>query len=202
MFFLTTCLRGTGQKNGRQSALCSKACFYISDENKLLFKYDENGMYVGNIAKQLNALIDSSAMKKIKVKTIFDWLVNENLLERFVTERGKEYKKVTEKGRSIGLYEEGKVSANGLSYTLIICDKNAQQYIVNHSNIIAECEVPQEPPEFQGKPWTAEQDQKLITMFQDGLIAAEIAKELKRTTSAIKERIVKLGLADDKYDIV
>lgn len=178
-----------------------KPCFSISNEKLLQFEYDESGVYVGNIARKLNALIDLSVMQKIKVRAIFDWLVDNKLLYVSVSVYGKEQKRTTDEGKQIGLSEELKISENGGTYIRIICNKKAQQYIVEHSNIIAESDKKSEKLEYQGKPWEPEQDKQLVTMFKDGLVVAEIAKELKRTSGAIRARLVKLGLINNRSDI-
>lgn len=187
------------QKKMRNS---DKPCFSISNEKLLQFEYDENGMYVGDIARKLNSLVDLSLMQKLKVKSIFDWLIKEKLIYLYVPENGKEYRKITEDGKAIGLIEELKVGANGGAYTNIICSVKAQQYIVELSNSIAKNDIKLARSEFHGKPWTPEQDKLLVTMFNDGFIVAEIANELKRTPGAIRARLVKLGLVNYGDNII
>lgn len=49
-----------------------------------------------------------------------------------------------------------------------------------------------------GKPWTSEDDGNLIEMYEDGISITEIAAHYKRTRGAIRSRLVKLGIEEDK----
>jgi len=201
-------LSAPAQKKKKRNA--DKARFCLSEEQLQQFEYKENGMYVGEIARELNSLIDLNEMQRIKVKSIFEWLVYEKLLCTYVTENGKEYKSVTDEGKLMGLSEEMRFGASGVKYTVINCDKKAQQYIVEHSNIIAESDVDSEVKnnvpsaglEFQGKVWEPEQDKQLIDLYNDGLVADEIAKELKRTPVAIRARLVRLGIIKNRNELI
>lgn len=52
-----------------------------------------------------------------------------------------------------------------------------------------------------GKPWTSEDDGNLIEMYEDGVSITKIAAHYKRTRGAIRSRLVKLGLEEDKDHI-
>jgi hypothetical protein len=47
-------------------------------------------------------------------------------------------------------------------------------------------------PHLAGPAWTAEDDRKLLSMFQMGMGKPSIARKLKRTVAAIKSRRAKL----------
>ena len=44
-----------------------------------------------------------------------------------------------------------------------------------------------------GKPWTEEEDQRLVAGFDAGMPVAALARTHERTTGAINSRLVKLG---------
>jgi hypothetical protein len=48
-------------------------------------------------------------------------------------------------------------------------------------------------PENAGKPWTEEEDNQLINNYDTGKSFKEISEKHKRTESAIKSRLLKLG---------
>ena len=52
-----------------------------------------------------------------------------------------------------------------------------------------------------GKPWSSKDDENLIEMYENGASITEIAAHYKRTKGAIRSRLVKLGLEEDKYHI-
>ncbi len=48
-------------------------------------------------------------------------------------------------------------------------------------------------PENAGKPWNAEDDNKLTRMFEQGRSSREICNEFRRTEGSIAARLVRLG---------
>lgn len=51
-------------------------------------------------------------------------------------------------------------------------------------------------PENNGKPWTKEDEEHLISLYQNGLTKKEIAKEFGRTVGGISARMARLGLEE------
>ena len=49
-------------------------------------------------------------------------------------------------------------------------------------------------PANAGKPWSAEEDAKLITCFESGMSTKELCSEFKRTPGSITSRLARLGL--------
>ena len=52
-------------------------------------------------------------------------------------------------------------------------------------------------PANAGKPWTAEEDAKLIDVFKAGVSKKELCTKLERTSGSISSRLRKLGLTTD-----
>ena len=71
---------------------------------------------------------------------------------------------------------------------------------MEHANAIGEMSYKKR--KIKAPPWDAEQDAKLKELFCDGLVVAEIAKELSRTPASTRSRMVALGLISDRHDIV
>ena len=62
---------------------------------------------------------------------------------------------------------------------------------------------PKKPqPENAGKPWSQEEDNALREEYQQGLKTSEIAKIHNRSRGAITSRLVRIGEANNPYDIV
>ena len=57
-------------------------------------------------------------------------------------------------------------------------------------------------PENAGKPWLPEDDTKLLKLYKAGISVKEIAKRYKRTKGAIRARLVRLGIAEHRSDIL
>lgn len=51
-----------------------------------------------------------------------------------------------------------------------------------------------------GAPWTVEEDEKMVKLFNDGVPIKDIAKEHERTEGAIESRLVKMGLLKNRYE--
>lgn len=179
-----------------------KEPFFVGADQAAKFQYDEGGLALGDIVKRLNELIDLDVMQRVRSGYISDWLASENLVTVTVAENAQAYKRVTEEGKAFGLKEEFRFGSNGMKYTIIVLDINAQKRIVEQINAIAEKYAPKGGLEFQGKAWAPEHDKTLVALFKDGLVAEEIAKELKRTTSAVRARLVKLGLINNRFDLI
>ncbi|MCD8040530.1 MAG: hypothetical protein LUF82_03335 [Clostridia bacterium] len=177
-----------------------KKPFCIGDGDMGKYTYSDNLCTVGDIANQLNSFIDLNIMQRIKVKTIYDWLVSKEYLYN-VDGSEKVYRRSAEKGRAAGFTDSQRVSAKGLSYTVILCNKNAQKIIVENANLIAQSDSAQNG-EHSGTAWTEEQDKNLTDMFNNGLTSAAMAKETGRTPTAVKARLVRLGLIKNRSDII
>jgi hypothetical protein len=50
-----------------------------------------------------------------------------------------------------------------------------------------------EPPANAGKPWQAQEDEKLAAAFDGGTELKQLASELGRTAFAVETRLIKLG---------
>lgn len=57
-------------------------------------------------------------------------------------------------------------------------------------------------PENAGKPWTADDDQKLCQMFDNGCPAKEMRAMFKRTQGAISSRLVRLGKIQNRDELL
>ncbi len=57
-------------------------------------------------------------------------------------------------------------------------------------------------PENARKPWLSEDDAKLLKLYKTGVSVTEIAKQYKRTKGAIRARLVRLGMAEHRTDIL
>lgn len=52
-----------------------------------------------------------------------------------------------------------------------------------------------------GKPWTEEEEERLVKEFWSGSTANEMAKLHNRSKGAVASRLVRLGLVSDKYAV-
>lgn len=52
-------------------------------------------------------------------------------------------------------------------------------------------------PENAGKPWTKDEETRLVELYNSGLSKKEISDKLGRTTGSISSRLDRLGLGND-----
>ena len=53
-----------------------------------------------------------------------------------------------------------------------------------------------------GKPWLPEDDAELLKLYKAGTSVTEIAKQYKRTKGAIRARLVRLGIAENRSEVL
>lgn len=180
-----------------------KSPFHIEDNKLLTFYYKSQGMYVGDIVNKLNALIDTDNMKKISYKQITDWLIDQKYLYVSTMENGKNSKRPTQMGVNLGIREELRHSNKG-DYYVLIYNMNAQKLIVSNCNSLNdvhnESQNNLDEQSLRGQRWTLEQDEILSTMFKEGILVADMASKLQRTTGAIRARLARLGLIADRNE--
>lgn len=77
---------------------------------------------------------------------------------------------------------------------MVVYNSQAQHFIVDNLDALLATENAQ--TEMQGSPWTKEHDDCLIGLYKKSVPMSEIAITLKRSTSAIRGRLKKLGFID------
>ena len=131
------------------------------------------------------------------------------LLCETVSQSGSKRKIPTDDGKMLGMREAVFHDAVRGDVKYVTYNKNAQQFIFDNLEAITEvCKmeseqkalVKQQQIENKGKPWSQEDDDSLSRMYQSGSSLKDIAAYFKRTRSAIKARLVKLGLLEDFDD--
>lgn len=93
--------------------------------------------------KAMYEMTEEGDIKPVSPKAIQGWLLLGGYIEEAHDEEiNKDYKKVTEKGLSIGLSNEKVINGfQGRSYVSLIYDKNAQQFVIDNMEKIINGEV-------------------------------------------------------------
>lgn len=168
-----------------------KAAFCLSAEKRGDFEFSAAAIPVSEIAKRINALIDSESMSTLSYNAIRDWLISLGMLEEVQDSNGKSVKHPTAQGRSMGILLEERMGSGG-TYFVVIYTLDAQRFIID--NLDAIIEFANVGKENQGLPWTPEHDQRLKDMFSQNIPINDIAASLKRNSSSIRARLKKLGM--------
>lgn len=104
--------------------------------------------------------------------------------------RRKAREKANENWRETGISVEERTSSNG-PYQVVVYNNAAQHFIIDNLDAILTAENMQ--TQMQGAPWTKEHDDCLIDLYKKSVPVSEIAITLKRSASAVRGRLKKLG---------
>ena len=159
----------------------------------------ETPLSLNEFVKILNNLKEDN-MKKLKYRTVINFLINEKLLETYINSKGVERKRPTELGLSVGIFTEERNGSNG-TYTVILYNQEAQKFLIDSMEVIltGQEEIASET-ELQGSTWTPAQEECMVDLFQKNVSISEIAVTLKRTPEGIRARLKKLGLIEHRND--
>lgn len=110
----------------------SKLPFFLSEEDLKKIECSDTPIAISAFVRNINSLIDDSAMKKLSYRAVQSWLNQEGYLE----EAGGRYQNTrlcpTELGRQVGITVELRVSANGNSYYVVYYNAQAQALIIEN----------------------------------------------------------------------
>lgn len=194
-FFVSDVLRRVLENGGTEPVKAKKkppkVPLDIPFEARARFAYSDSPISASEIAKRVNDLIGDERMEKLTYANIVTWLTEIGMMEWVVSPDGKRAKLPTKTGRENGILVEDREGGNG-PYQAVVYNRAAQQFIVD--NLDAILAVENSLAELQGTPWTKEQDERLIELYNQSVPTPEIAVALKRKTSAIYSRLKKLGL--------
>ena len=188
--------------------------FLLSDEARAKFEISDIPVSVSDIAEQLNALSVDDTLR-LPVTAVTGWLTEQGFLEVVVKQDGKNTKRPTEAGRSIGIATEDRTGMYGV-YTVVLYTADAQRFILDNLDAIIAYRVSEKTrkstkreeqkaarreekhsndlAEFYNRPWTPEHDGRLTELFYLNKSVPELAHELRRTEEGVRIRLSTLGL--------
>ena len=179
-----------------------KVQFYLNKEDVENFKYEEY-YHISEMKDELNRICTVENVKKVTTTEIWNYLVDEGLTSE--EEINMTIVKIpTEKGKSLGVCAEERVSQNGFRYTVLSYPKSIQKLIVEYfigskeadnninngkSELLVKAKMSN-----SGSAWNDKEDEELIKEYKLGKKITEIAKEHGRSSGAIIARLKKHDL--------
>lgn len=144
-FFYVSDVLGKVLKNGGISSAPTRRRelppFCISQEALQAFEYSDEPLLVTHIANRVNALVDTSSMKKLSGSSILKWLDRIGMVEVVLTETGRKSRRPTSQGNAIGITVQMRDGYNG-PYLAVTYSRQAQQFIIdNMEAIVAQTEM-------------------------------------------------------------
>lgn len=135
LFYVSTLLGQLAEQGGlpQKKAKTVKAPFSVDPKACKNFRFSETPISISEITKRINELICPEEMEKVTYKQLLSWLIRSGFL-RLISVNGKMTRTPTSAGTALGILEEARQSRRG-PYTLLVYNKNAQQFILDHLDI-------------------------------------------------------------------
>lgn len=176
-----------------------KLPYTLSPEQAEQFEYSDTPITATEIFNRIIAVGPQDGVKKFPKRNLTQWLLCLNLIEEIEINNTR-IKRPTDSGKEIGILLEERQGQYG-SYYVILYNRDAQQFIIDNIEAILAFDNGTYREKMhldnQGKPWDREQDEKLVTLFKEGVSVREIARELKRGEKAIRIRLRNNGIDPD-----
>lgn len=196
-FFVSDVLRQVIENGGTKPNTVGKNYpklpLKVSLEQRNRFVYSEIPITASEIAKRVNALVNEENRQKLTYDDISAWLIEIGMLEFTSELDGERTRRPTASGIKNGISIEERTGNAGI-YHVVVYNTAAQHFMID--NLDAILAVKHERAEMRGAPWTKEQDDCLIALYEKSLPMSEIAMALKRSISAVRSRLKRLGVLD------
>ncbi|MBQ9348088.1 MAG: hypothetical protein IJT94_12260 [Oscillibacter sp.] len=155
-FYVSDVLRRVIENGGQigRVAKMPKAPFTITREQLNAFPFSDKPIPVSEIARRVSELVPevgADAMSKFKYASITAFLLESGFLTEVETTDGKKVKRPTETGRSIGIFTEDRISLEGRPYTVVVYNRDAQQFLMDNMDAILLTDSGNKPTEDSDK---------------------------------------------------
>ncbi len=139
LFFVSDIMRRVIENGGviKQQKSFSLKPFHLTEEQIHSYEIPDKPIFVSLMTERLNALVTEPGMKKLSHNSITGFLLNHDYLTVYVNSKGQNIRRPTERGLELGVFTEVRHASNG-DYTVVLYDKNAQQFILDHMEEIEE----------------------------------------------------------------
>ena len=135
-FCVSDILRQVIENGGTQPSKKSiKLPFTITQEQISQYEFSEKPISISEVAKKINALVDTNHMKQVSYKDLTSWLLSIHALCEQPNAQGKATKRPTETGMQFGISLETRTGMNG-EYTVVVYNKEAQAFILDNIEAI------------------------------------------------------------------
>ena len=175
-----------------------KAPFSITREQLERYEYPQWSISVTEFTSRINALVDTDSMVGLKYTSVTAFLTENGYLENYVNQQGRNTKRPTQAGITLGITTETRTGKDG-PYTAVLYNRNAQHFLLeNLDSIIGSTEryklQRSEERAVLNRPWTAKEVLRLDEMYRQGATIGDMTKELNRSVTVVKAMLAKLAL--------
>lgn len=179
-----------------KSKKTKKQPYSLSPEQAMQFEYSDIPITASEIVNRINAVGPQEGVKKFPQRNIVRWLICLGFIDEVEID-GAKVKVPTESGKELGISLEERHGQYG-GYYVILYNRDAQQFIIDNIDAMLSFnqEVYRERMQLnnQGKVWGAQEDERLVALFNEGKSIQEIATELQRGSRAVIIRLRRHGV--------
>ena len=141
LFYVSDILRQVIENGGTvgQTVRTSKAPFSVRREQLAAFPFSSKPIPVSEIARRISELVPETrdnTMGKLKYADITAFLIQSGFLTEVENPAGQRVKRPTETGSSMGISTENRVSSEGYPYTVVVYNRDAQQFLIDNMDAI------------------------------------------------------------------
>ncbi len=111
--------------------------FHLTEEQVRSFQFFEQPVYISTLAQRINEMITEPGMRHLVHNSVTAFLINQGYMQIYVDSQEKNKRWPTETGRKLGISTAQRTGTNG-EYTVVLYNKNAQRYILEHMKEIEE----------------------------------------------------------------
>ena len=138
LFFVSDVLRQVIEKGGlKKTPKTVRIPFALTIEQAGRFQLFDQPIHLTAITNRINSLSENENMRKLSYRSISAFLEEEGFLTSYTDSAGKNKRKPTDAGKTLGISVELRSGYQG-PYTVLLFDQNAQKYILDHLDRIAE----------------------------------------------------------------
>lgn len=167
------------------------------EEAIALYEFPTYPISLSEIIRKINTLADPSPFGKLRHRDAINWLIKIGAVEEEEGFDGKIRKFPSEDGNNLGITTDIRVNTRQERYMVMLYDQDAQQFILdNIQAIIGERDerIKAKPSKKanEGEPWTLQDEERLMEMYNQNMSIAKIAHALLRSQGAIRSRLKKI----------
>ena len=176
-----------------------KKAYSLTPEQIENFRYSEIPITSTHILDEIDAIGPKEGVRRLPRKKLVRWLISLGLLEEIMIDRQK-VRRPTESGKEMGIILEERRGPHG-SYYVVLYNIDAQHFIMDNVEAMLSFDnkIYKEKMNLnnQGKNWSEEENEALLSLFNEGLKISEIALMLKRSETGVRIRLRKNGIDID-----
>lgn len=155
--------------------------------------FSDDPITVSDLTRRINdATEPAKDSPLLRYSSVTYWLIEKGYLLTEKSPDGRSIKTPTERGEEVGLTLDARTNSEGATYNVMAFTVAGQRFIAENVDAI----VDSERRRFQNQrmPWSHDDDVLIQDLYYAGTPFHEIALQVKRSSTSVREHCKKLGL--------